>query len=115
VYSMTENKDMKKKIKEEIKEKEEELKRLNDGEEDEGLYKEYDEWIDDINEPCKIGEAVFYASEVLKRLDPISYRGGFLEFLSEKADEIIDEIDQLKKELEEIENKEKIENKDKKV
>jgi len=36
----------------------------------------YDYILDDIYEPYKIGELTFYASAILKELDPIAYRCG---------------------------------------
>jgi hypothetical protein len=41
---------------------------------------EFDEFLDELFPPYQIGGFTFYASEVLKTLDPIAYRISFSEY-----------------------------------
>lgn len=43
------------------------------------LLESYDEWLDEIHEPVKIGYMEYSASQVLKNVDPIAYRLGFFD------------------------------------
>ena len=40
----------------------------------------FDEFLDEIYEPFKMGELTFYPSDILKSCDPIAYRVGFNEW-----------------------------------
>lgn len=40
----------------------------------------YDEWLDEVYEPVTFGYMTFYASQIIKELDPIAYRVGFAEW-----------------------------------
>lgn len=44
----------------------------------------YDDYIDEICDEVRILSAVFYASDVLKKLDPLMYEEGFSEFCGNK-------------------------------
>lgn len=44
------------------------------------LQERFDEMLDDVHEPIKIGFGTFYPSQILKELDPIAYRIGLSEF-----------------------------------
>ena len=49
----------------------------------------FDEYLDDSNEPIKIGSFTFYPSRVLFKCDPIAYSlslDEFIEHLKENAD-----------------------------
>lgn len=49
----------------------------DDEESDEYTETNFDEDLDNIYEPYKIGELVFYPSKILKELDPIAYQTMF--------------------------------------
>lgn len=86
--------------KEEIEEKKEELKDLEDGDK----YDEYDNWLDELQEPYKVGCCTFYPSEVLKRCDEIAYNCGYDDFVECEREHYEEEIDDLKTELNELED-----------
>lgn len=44
----------------------------------------YDDILDEVYGEFKIGSIVFLASEVLKELDPIAYRCGFVDYCDEE-------------------------------
>lgn len=46
----------------------------------------FDEYLDDSSEQVNIGYGTFYASEILKRCDPIAYRLGVSDFIDHLAD-----------------------------
>jgi hypothetical protein len=49
----------------------------------------FDEYLDDSTEPVKLGFGTFYASDILKKCDPVAYDLGLSEFydhLAENAD-----------------------------
>lgn len=41
----------------------------------------YDEMLNEATEPTKIGYLEFYASDIVRQLDPIAYRVGFFDWL----------------------------------
>ena len=41
----------------------------------------YDEWLDEISGPVRIGSLEYSPSIVLERVDPIAYRCGYSDFL----------------------------------
>lgn len=45
----------------------------------------FDEYLDDSTEQVNIGYGTFYASEILKRCDPIAYRLGVADFIDHLA------------------------------
>jgi hypothetical protein len=60
---------------------------------DRELYERYDEMLNDCYDEVKIGYSVFQPSEILRELEPVTYRVGFVDFLSfEQDDERIFEV-----------------------
>ena len=59
---------------------------------DTDLHERYDEWLDEIYPEVELGHSVFQPSEILKELEPITYRVGFSDFLDSMTenDSIID-------------------------
>ena len=53
-------------------------------------YDNYDEFLDECYPVVKIGYSEFYASDVLKGCDPISYRIGFADYVDSLAEEGIE-------------------------
>lgn len=45
------------------------------------LHERYDQWLDEIYPEVELGHSVFQPSEILKELEPITYRVGFSDFL----------------------------------
>ena len=75
-------------IKKQIKEKEERIKKLENEEKDEEIYKKIDKWIDKI----------IPSSYVLKKYDPISYYIAYSDFIKYQ-------IEDLKREIKELQNR----------
>lgn len=48
---------------------------------DDDMHDQYDMWLDDIYPEVEIGHSVFNPSEILKELEPITYRVGFSDFV----------------------------------
>ena len=46
----------------------------------------YDEMLDDCNEMVRIGTLEYTPSQVLKEVDPVAYREGFLEYVNYLVD-----------------------------
>ena len=55
-------------------------------------YDDFDDWLDEIGEPCKVGTLEYSQSRVLKECDPIAYRVCFTDDYQESMRENI-EID----------------------
>lgn len=53
----------------------------------------YDDFLDDCYEPLVIGGATYYASDILKSVDPIFYDMGLNEYI-ESLEEDIEEDDE---------------------
>lgn len=47
----------------------------------------YDEMLDDCNDPYKIGTLTFYPSEILSKCDPVAYRCGISDEISNQIEE----------------------------
>lgn len=47
---------------------------------DDDMHRRYDEWLDEIHGEVNIGHSTFSPSEILKELEPITYRVGFSDF-----------------------------------
>ena len=88
---------------EEIKEELEELKDKKEALEDGDEYDAYDDWLDDMQEPYKIGVCEFYPSQILKECDPIAYNCGYNDFIDSELSDIEYRIDELEEELKEEE------------
>ena len=58
----------------------------------------FDQWLDEIGEPCKVGTLEYSQSEVLKQCDPTAYRVCFTDDYQESMRESIE--DQVRDELE---------------
>lgn len=95
-------------IEEEIKELEEELEEVKEkiealeGEEGQERYREF---IDEVNEPLKIGNISFTPSRVLEELDPIAFNCGFSEWSDEELSELENRKDEIKEEIQELNEK----------
>ena len=85
-------------LQEQLEEAEQELKDLEDGNKE----ADYDEWLDEINEPYTIGCCSFYASEVLSKIDPIAYSCGYADFVDSERDSYEERINDLKSDIEEL-------------
>lgn len=53
----------------------------------------YDELLDDCNDPYKIGTLTFYPSQILSECDPIAYRCGISDEISNQMEEAEYELD----------------------
>ena len=53
---------------------------------------EYDETLDDIYPEYKIGYSTFYASDILKKMDPTAYRIGKQEYQESRIEDVQDEV-----------------------
>lgn len=51
------------------------------------LHERYDEWLDEIYPEVEMGHSVFQPSEILKELEPITYRVGFSDFLDSMTED----------------------------
>lgn len=51
------------------------------------MYENYDEMLDDCNDPYKIGTLTFYPSEILSKCDPVAYRCGISDEISNQIEE----------------------------
>ena len=58
----------------------------------------FDQWLDEIGEPCKVGTLEYSQREVLKQCDPTAYRVCFTDDYQESMRESIE--DQVRDELE---------------
>lgn len=47
----------------------------------------FDEMLDDCYEAVKIGNSIFYASQILKNCDPIAYNIGVYEYIDYMKEE----------------------------
>lgn len=47
---------------------------------DDDMHARYDEWLDSLYGEVNIGHSTFSPSEILKELEPITYRVGFSDF-----------------------------------
>lgn len=54
----------------------------------------YDEWLDEICEPVRIGSLEYSPSIALERVDPIAYRCGYSDFLDFLAGDVEYELEQ---------------------
>ena len=51
------------------------------------LHERYDQWLDEIYPEVELGHSVFQPSEILKELEPITYRVGFSDFLDSMTED----------------------------
>ena len=63
-------------------------------------YDDFDDWLDEIGEPCKVGTLEYSQSEVLKQCDPIAYRVCFTDDYQESMRESIE--DEVRHEIESL-------------
>ena len=61
-------------------------------------YEGFDQWLDEIGEPCNVGTLEYSQSQVLKNCDPTAYRVCFTDDYCESMRESIEE--QVRDELE---------------
>ena len=69
-------------------------------------HDDFDDWLDELGEPCKVGTLEYSQSQVLKQCDPIAYRVCFSDdYCESMRDEIEDQgRDLVRAELEAHEN-----------
>ena len=76
---------------------EDQLERLTD--------EEYDEFLDEVGEPCNVGTLEYSQSQVLKNCDPTAYRVGFGDFQEFERENVEEQVRELvRAELEAHEN-----------
>jgi hypothetical protein len=73
----------------------------------------YDEWIDELHGPIRIGYSVWNASYILEQISPTDYRIGFADWTGELDEddlrgfpeyrELLEKKEEIEEELEEIE------------
>jgi len=83
----------------EIQEKINKLELVENGA-DKEIERLFDEFLDDSNPLCQIGELSYLPSEVLKAVDPIAYDVELTNFSSSYIDEQLEELDDMLDELE---------------
>ena len=66
-----------------INEVEEQLENLS--------YDDFDDWLDEIGEPCNVGTLEYSQSQVLKNCDPTAYRVCFTDDYQESMRESIEQ------------------------
>ena len=54
-------------------------------------YDDFDDWLDEVGEPCKVGTLEYSQSEVLKQCDPTAYRVCFTDDYQESMRENIEQ------------------------
>ena len=54
-------------------------------------YDDFDDWLDEIGEPCNVGTLEYSQSQVLKNCDPIAYRVCFTDDYQESMRENIEQ------------------------
>ena len=54
-------------------------------------YEGFDDWLDEIGEPCKVGTLEYSQSRVLKECDPTAYRVCFTDDYQESMRESIEQ------------------------
>ena len=54
-------------------------------------YDDFDDWLDEIGEPCKVGTLEYSQSRVLKECDPTAYRVCFTDDYCESMRENIEQ------------------------
>ena len=54
-------------------------------------YEGFDQWLDEIGEPCKVGTLEYSQSRVLKECDPTAYRVCFTDDYQESMRESIEQ------------------------
>lgn len=83
----------------EIQEKINKLELVENGA-DKEIERLFDEFLDDSNPLCQIGELSYLPSEVLKAVDPMAYDIELTNFISSYLDERLEELDDMLDELE---------------
>ena len=63
-------------------------------------YDDFDDWLDEIGEPCKVGSLEYSQSRVLKECDPTAYRCCFTDDYQESMRESIE--DEVRHEIESL-------------
>lgn len=53
----------------------------------------YDDLLDEIYDEVKIGYCTFYASEILKNCDPITYRCGIDDFVNSELEDALSDLE----------------------
>lgn len=67
-----------------------ECKLLTFDEDDEAICADFDELLDSCYEPYQIGKITFYASDILKKMDPICYRIEKQDYFDSLAEDRLD-------------------------
>jgi hypothetical protein len=60
------------------------------------LIERYEELLDEVYEPAKIGYSEFMPSRIFKELDPIAYRVGFDDYINSLIEDSILSEEELK-------------------
>lgn len=63
---------------------------------------DFDEYLNEIGEPCNFGELIFYPSDILKHCDPVAYRCAKSEYESDYDLDDCEEYQDLQSELEDL-------------
>ena len=53
----------------------------------------FDEWLDDISGPVEIGTSVFNASDVLREMEPITYRAAKSDYIEQRREQCTEELE----------------------
>ena len=67
---------------------------LDEALEDEAETPRYDGWLDDVSDGhLEIGSSIFYASDVLKEMDPIMYRMAKSDYIEQRREECMYDLE----------------------
>ena len=67
---------------------------LDEALEDEADGLKYDEWLDDISDgPIKIGFSVFNVSDILREMDPTTYREGKSDYVEQRREDCMYDLE----------------------
>ena len=67
---------------------------LEEALEDEADGPRYDEWLDDVSEGyLEIGSSIYYASDVLREMEPATYRVAKSDFIEHRREQCTDELE----------------------
>ena len=68
--------------------------RLDEALEDEADGPRYDEWLDDVSDgSLEIGSSVFYASDVLREMEPVTYRCAKSDYIENRREQCTEELE----------------------
>ncbi len=96
IYKLTHNNKIMDNLKDELKELKTRLEELEDRT-DPKMTEMYDEMLDETLEPFSLNGMNYDPSRVLREVDPIAYRVGFDDFVSNEISDVEYEIEELEK------------------